>query len=226
MGIINTIIRSRDDLVKPKKKSYWGYKLHIELLDREQITKKVSLLPTEQRLVSYELSDIEPSKQYILLGNSKKSLGRLTTSQIKEMLDDMGFNVDTILSGSHLSDIAAVLNINGFVIPGWMQFIRFLSHFSPDMEKLFLTKLAPGRKRLHIRLYEMNDGTWVILAHTDWNWMSLNLARTFHAHVIKGTGDYQTGTKMMYALLEAFKTHLDQNKILSYREISRIITSS
>ena len=212
-------------MVKPKKKSYWGYQLHIELLDREQITKKSSLLPTEKRLVSYELSDIEPSEQYILLSNAKKSLGRLTTSQIKEILDDMGFNVDTILSGSHLSDIAAVLNINGFVIPGWRQCITFLSHFSPDMEKLFLTKLAPGKKRLHVRLYEMNDGSWVIVAHTDWNWMSLNLARTFHAHVVTGTGDYKTGTKMMYTLLEAFKKNLEQNSILSYREISQIITS-
>ena len=219
MGIIDTIIRSRDDLIKPKKKSYWGYDLDVELVDAKSITQKVKLLPTEKRTIEYELSGKEHVHQLIILRNNRKSLGRLTTSQVKEILDDMGFNVDTILSAPRASDFSAVMNINGFAIPGWRYFVNIMLTINPDFEKLLLTKLAPGRERLHIRIFESNSGDWIILAHTDWNWMSLNLFRVYKAHVVTGAGDYEMGTLIMYKLLLAFNEFLKENKIFPTKDI-------
>jgi len=222
MGIVDTIVRSKDDLVKPNKKSYAGYLLDVTLVDISKIQEKVTILPAEQRALDHELSGKEPIQKIIILKNSHKSLGRLTTNQMKDILDDMGFNVDTIFSSLHYADTAAVMNINGFVIPGWIYFAKLLIKLNPSWEKLVLTKLAPGRERLHIRVFEMNDGNWLIAAHTDWNWMSLNLKKVIHSHIEQGTGNYAIGTRMMVALLNTFKDRLEQNKILSYKDILNI----
>lgn len=219
MGIINTIIRSRDDSLKPKTKSYWGYKLNIQLVNKEEITEKIKLLPSEKRLVLHELSGKEPVEQVILLSNSKKELGRLTTNQVKEILDDMGFNVDTILAGMHGADYNAVMNINGFLIPGWHWVARAISKLFYGSSKLWTTKLSPGKERLHVRMFEMNDGTWLIAAHTDVNWMDLNLAKVFKAHLTTGAGDFKTGTLMMYELLKKFAQYLNENQNFPYEEI-------
>lgn len=219
MGIIDTIVRSTDDLLKPKKKSYWGYKLDIDLVDVEKIQNKVRLLPAEERAVAHELSGKEPIEHVIVLSNSLQKLGRFTTLQIKELFDDMGFNVDTIVSELHHSDIAAVMNVNGFVIPGWEAFAQFVARIFPSWEKLLLTKLAPGRERLHIRLFEMNDGSWLIAAHTDWNWMSFNLLKVFHAHATVGAGDYEMGTRMLFELLHMFRKRLEANTVMTYQDI-------
>ncbi|MDP3093371.1 MAG: hypothetical protein Q8N16_01245 [bacterium] len=226
MGIINTIIRSRDDLIGPSQKSYWGYDLEISLVNTEEISQKDDLLPSEARTVAQELSGKEPVKRVIVLKNRNKELGRLTTSQLKEIFDDMGFNVDTIMSGTHLSDFNCVMNISGFIIPGWYYIAKFLSKIFRLSEKLLLTKLAPGIKRLHARIFEMNDGSWLITAHTDWNWMSLNFPRVFKAHLVTGTGDYEAGTEIMGKLLLSFAEYLKQGKIFPYSEIKRIISQT
>ena len=111
MGIIDTVIRSNNDLDKPKKKSYWNYQLNVELINVDNIQNKMNLLPSEKRAMSHELSGKEPIEQAIVIKNTKKQLGRFTTNQIKEMFDDLGFNVDVILSDSFNSDFAAVKNI-------------------------------------------------------------------------------------------------------------------
>jgi len=226
MGIINTIKRSEDDLVRPKHKNYWGYEIDVQLVDHRKITEKVKLLPTEKRALAHELSGREPVDNIIILTNLKKSLGRLTTSQIKEILDDMGFNVDTILSGAHFSDFSAVMNIGGFAIPGWVYLARSIAKFFPSTEKLLLLKLSPGKDRLHIRVFEMNDGSWMIIAHTDHNWMSLNLPKVYRAHINSGksvgSGDFVTGTLMMYALLKNFVNIAKENKVLPYKDIEEI----
>ena len=221
MGIVNTIKRSRDDLVKPKKKNYWQYRMNIDLMDIQDIIKKKSL-PTVKRALRHELSGKEPIKQVIVLSNKRKKLGRFTTYQIREILDDIGFNVDAIMSGSHFSDLTAVMNINGFLIPGWSRLANFFAKHLHLSRKLLLTKLSPGRERLHIRLFENNDGAWIIAAHTDYNWINLNPFKIFSAHVYKGNGDYETGTLMMYELLRSFDWYIRKNKIFPPEEIERI----
>lgn len=87
---------------------------------------------------------------------------------------------------------------------------------------MLLSKLAPGRERLHIRAFELNNGNWMIAAHTDYNWMNLNPFKVVRAHVGSGAGNFRAGTKMMYELFRSFNNYYVNNKIFPYTEISRI----
>ncbi len=225
MGIFDTILRSKDDLVKPESKSYWGCELEIDLANVKDIIEKSNLLPSEKRLVAYELSGKEPINQIIVVSNTNKELGRLTTSQLKDILDDMGFNVDTILSGSHYSDTTAVMNINGFVAPGWRTLAGIVKEFNPVWEKLLLSKLSPGKERLHIRIFEMNDGRFIVAAHTDLNWMSFNIFKVFNAHLSSGRGNYKLGTAIMFKLLKKFNENLRNNRTMDYDDIKTVVES-
>lgn len=222
MGIINSILRSKDDLVKPKKKSYWNFQIKVEIIDINSITDRTKKSPSEKRLLLYELSGKEPVEQVILLKNEHVSLGNFTTLQVKDMLDDLGFNVDTILAGRHESDFSAVMNTHGYLIPGWEKIIVKISEKFPILEKLLLFKLAPGKERLHIRAFELNNGSWAFVAHTECNWMNPNLVKVFKAHGIRGSGNYAMGTLMLYELLLAFAKNLKKNQILPNSEIINI----
>ena len=222
MGIINTIISSGDDLNKPKNKSYWGYEPEIKLIQTNKIRFKKTITPSEKRTLKYELSGEESIRDLIILDNKKKSLGRFTTEQVKDMFDDMGFNVDVLLSAKRESDFSAVMNIGGYAIPMWVKAVRIISRFFPSREKMLLTKLAPGNDRLHVRVFENNDGTWLLIAHTDHNWMSLNLVTVLRSHVGSGAGDYITGTRMLYELFKKFINHLKTNKVFPSEDIIKV----
>ena len=224
MGITDSIVRSKDDLVKPRYKSYWGYSLDINLLKLKDMSKKLKPSPSEKRALKHELSGIEPVSDLIVLNNNKNNLGRFTTSQIKEMFDDIGFNVDVLVGERRDADISAVMNVGGYSIPGWVKLARFITKFFPSNEKLLLTKLSPGKDRLHIRMFENNDGSWLIAAHTDHNWLSLNLYKVYKAHGSYGAGDYVTGTRIMYELLRKFSWYLKNNKVLPTKEIDKIVS--
>ena len=89
----------------------------------------------------------------------------------------MGFNVDVLVSAKFYSDIDAVMNIGGSTLPGWVYVMRNISKKFPSKEKLLLSKLSAGKDRLHLRIFEGNDNSWLIVAHTDYNWLSLNLKK-------------------------------------------------
>jgi hypothetical protein len=194
----------------------------VELVDARHVSEKVKLLPAEKRAMKHELSGKEPIEKIVVLRNSRKKLGRFTTHQVKEILNDIGFNVDAILSKSYFSDIEAVMNVNGFLIPGWSKFVRFTTKLFKLSEKMFLVKLAPGKERLHVRLFESNDGSWLITAHTDYNWMNLNLLKVFKSHARGGAGNYTTGTLMMYELIRRFGRYVEKNKVFPYSEIEKV----
>lgn len=223
MGILSSIVGSKDDLVKPNKKSYWGLIFDVSLVDAEYYRNKKYLSSTEKRMLRFDLSDKEPIEEVIVLNNPKKDLGRFTTEQIKEILDDMGFNVDPMFGGNHFADIIAVMNIGGFSVPGWVRIARLIAKLLPSREKMLVTKLAPGKDRLHIIAYEANNGSWIFACHTDFNWLSLNLPRVYKAHVGHGAGDYITGTLMFYSLLKEFGKCVNNNKILSLNKTQWLI---
>lgn len=223
MGILSSIVGSKDDLVKPNKKSYWGLSFDVSLTSAEYYRNKKNLSSTEKRMLRFDLSDKEPIEDVVVLTNSNKKLGRFTTEQVKEMLDDMGFNVNPTFGGNHFADIIAVMNVGGFSIPGWVRIARLISKVLPSREKMLIAKLSPGKDRLHIIAYEANDGSWVFACHTDYNWLSLNLPRVYKAHVGHGAGDYITGTLMFYSLLKEFAKSVDNNKILSFTKIQWLI---
>ena len=118
MGLRSLLNRSRDDLKKPKSKSYWGYQLSIKAVNVKDLSKKANLLPSERRALLHELTETEKTEKVLILRNKNKKLGRFTTSQIKEMLDDIGFNIDTVLGKKHKADLCAVMSIKGTLIPG------------------------------------------------------------------------------------------------------------
>ena len=223
MSIVSSIVNSKDDLVKPDKKSYWGYDLDVSLESVNKIRSKEHPLPTERRALLHEFSSIEPIEEFIVLTNENKKLGRLTTFQVKEMFDDMGFNVNPTFGGKHFSDFDAVMNIGGYNIPGWVKFARVLSKLFPSQEKNILRKLSPGADRLHIRFFESNDGSWLIAAHTDHNWLSLNLVKVYKAHLGYGAGDYVTGTIMLYLLLIKFAKRLKGNSPFTESDIQKAL---
>lgn len=227
MTVISSIVEST---VKPSNKSYWECRLLVGLESVDQIRNKKHLYPTEKRAMMHEFSQKEPIKDFVILDNSSKSSGRLTTFQIKEMFNDMGFNVDPTFSGKHHADFEAVMNVGGYSIPGWVRVARFISYFLPSYEKVLLRKLSPGRDRLHLRFFESNDGTWLIAGHTDYNWLSLNLPRVFKAHVKiskgVGSGDYVTGTIMLYLLLKEFSRKVEAKQKFLEKDIQRILNQA
>lgn len=227
MTVISSIIHSEKDL---KRKSYWGCKFDVSLESVEQIREKKHPYPTEKRALLHEFSGKEPIRDFVVLTNELKSKGRLTTFQVKEMFNDMGFNVDPTFSGKHFADFEAVMNVGGYSVPGWVKLVRTISYLLPSYEKVLLRKLSPGRDRLHLRFFESNDGTWLIAGHTDYNWLSLNLPRVFKAHVRTGTnvgsGDYVTGTIMLTLLLKQFSKKVEQNKYFNERDIQHVLNKA
>lgn len=226
MGIISSIKSSQNDLDRPKSKSYWGYSLNIDLENIKKIKEKKNPLPTERRALLHEFSGIEPVEEFIVLTNKNKKLGRLTTFQINEMFNDMGFNVNPTFGGKHFSDFDAVMNIGEYSIPGWVKFVRIFSKIFPTYEKNLLRKLSPGTDRLHLRFFESNDGSWLIAGHTDHNWLSLNLAKIYKAHVGYGAGDYITGTIMTYLLLKEFARKIVNNEVFKEKDIQKVLSKA
>lgn len=226
MGVVDSIKNSKSDSVKPNKKSYWGVDLSVSLMDIKEFVSKRDFFPSEKRAMIHELSGKEPIKQIVVIKNLRKKMGNLTTYQMKEILADIGFNVDPLFSKNNYCDLEAVMNVGGIAIPGWIRIVRIISKIFPSREKMLLLKLSPGKDRLHIRLFENNDGTWIIAAHTDHNWLSLNLAKVYKSHVGYGAGDFITGTIVFYGLLNKFNASLKANKILSYKEVEKIINRS
>lgn len=222
MGVLNTITRSKDDLKKPKRKSYWDFNLKVDLININDIRKKKEPFPTEKRALAHELSGIEPVQEVIFVDRCYKSK-ILTSPQMKEIFDDMGFNVDPIMSKLFSCDFSAVMNINGFLIPGWGWFARKIANLFPWLEKLLFTKLSPGKERLHIRAFHNNDGSWFIAAHTDWNWMDINLFKSLKAHTKAGAGNYHLGTIIMFDMLKKFNECIKNNKIFSLKNINRLV---
>ncbi|MFC1654011.1 hypothetical protein ACFL1M_04155 [Patescibacteria group bacterium] len=222
MGIFSSAKKSKTDLLDPKSKSYYGYGLKLKKISVESITSKKNPYFSEKSAMLRELSGAEPVEVVLILSNTNKNKGRLTTKQVKEILFDLGFNVDVAVGGSHHSDISAVLNINGFLIPGWKFLSRLVTIPFPKLEKLFMTRMAPGKERLHTRVFEGSDGSWMITSHTEWNWMTVNLYKVFNSHFTKGAGDYKTGSMMMMELFDRFLHSYRENKPFSVDEIEKV----
>jgi hypothetical protein len=223
MGIIKTIQRSRSDFLKPKQKSYRDLDLKVKLMKIGSITEKKNPSVTEERALLFELSGNESIEEVIVLDNANPRFGKVTVFQMKEILNDMGFNIDPWLSGKHKADFEAVMNINGYSIPGWVKIARVVARFFPSHEKALLLKLSPGRDRLHLSAFENTDGSWIITAHTDYNWLNLNLVRVLKSHIGHGAGDFITGTLMACDLFDSFSEHIKENKILTSGEINKIL---
>ena len=222
MSVITTIFKAFNDTAKPSEKCYAGANLKFRLVNAGNLRNRSgAFYPTEKRLLQTELSGIEPIRQYFVIRNDGKN-GILTREQVREIFMDLGFHIDPIMSKPHGSDFAGVMNINGYIIPGWHWICKKIFRISTKLEKLFLLKLAPGKERLHIRASHNNDGTWIVTAHTEINWFHFNLFKAVRAHATVGAGDYVTGTAILKMILTKYIDNLRMDKPISFSEIEKI----
>lgn len=222
MSFLSRFAPDDSDYVKPSKRNYWGCELEVKLIKASDIIKQKNVTEAVRNiLIKGELSGIEHIDYVLELDSTNKDAGRITTRQLVQILNDMGFNVSYRLVGTHDCDISAIMNIKGFVWPFWN---KMPDLFDTRMEKLLLSKWAPGKERLHIRAYENNDGKWLITSHIDINWINPNILKVIHAHSkTAGAGDYKLGTVMAYKLIKEFIKVAKTDKIFTYDNIITIV---
>ncbi|KKU16197.1 MAG: hypothetical protein UX26_C0032G0006 [Parcubacteria group bacterium GW2011_GWC1_45_9] len=224
MSIFSSLVRSFDDTTSFSTKSYAGCQLQLSLVTPEEFLEKNGQLNTGQRLKKHELSGKEKVEQMIVVKNARKRLGNLTVWQIKDIFDDLGFNIG-VMGKSGSSDITAAMGLGGFSIPFWGLIPKFFGVFTSRFQKLMYLKLTPSKRRLHLRIFEMHDGSWVIVAHIDYNWINFNIPKVLLNHLGSGKGDYIGGTKLTLELLLKFKDKLESHRVVQFEDIEKIIKS-
>lgn len=203
MSIESAIRRSQDDTKRFVSKSYSNLKLAYEVVPIEMLFKKGRITEAEQRFLEIEHKE-HHAPVLIRLYSTKKDI--ITLNQFRDIFDDLGFNVDVTFSEIFSSDVTMVYNIGGFVIPFWRQIVKFLTKIKPHLKQLWLTKLAPGKSRLHIRAFHTSDASWYISSHVDAsNWMNIfNPISLIKSHFMKATGNYVLGNLIMIKAFEEF----------------------
>ena len=203
MGIFSAIRRSKDDLVIFKDKSYSDIDIGYEIVDLSKLLEKKKLSEAKKRMFSEEYKEEGAKLAIRIFDKNKKTI---TVNQIKDIFDDIGFEVDVMLSDIFQSDIVMAYNIGGFVIPFWRIIVTPIIKWKPYFKNLLLTKISPGKKRLHCRIFEDEDASWYVISHVD----EVNTINIFHliglyrSHFIKGAGNYKEGQEIMERIFEEF----------------------
>jgi len=153
------------------------------------------------KMAEHEISE-EPVEKIIVIGQSNGE--KIEKKYINRILSDLGYNINVLFSKNHGCDYEAAININGYSVPGWNSFIKFLRKFNSNLAIFFGKRFAPGRSRLHIRIFE-GKKTWYMIAHIDeFNWINFNFSGVKRSHVGSGRGDYKDGTKFFLESLEYY----------------------
>lgn len=223
MSVRSSILRSKDDNKSFSTKSYSNITLGYEVLDAKKFIEEKDN-EMRRRLYNREYT-VDHVERIIKLFN--KGEGIITVNQIRDIFDDVGFNVDTSFSEYHNGDILMVYNIGGYLIPGWKHIVKLLYGKNPELKNLYLTKLSPGIKRFHSRIYQNDDGCWYITSHVDEaNWMNfLNPYLLFKSHFMKGTGNYKLGTKIMEKVMVELEESFNKKENL-FIDIQKIYQES
>ena len=200
MSVRSSILRSSDDNKRFSSKSYANLELGFEILEASKFIAEQNN-EMRKRLFSREFS-VDKVVHIIKLFNKGDEL--ITVNQIRDIFDDVGFNTDVSFSEYHNGDIIIVYNVGGYLIPGWEKLAKLLYGRKENLKHLFLTKLSPGRKRFHCRIYHNDDGCWYVTSHIDEaNWMNIiNPIQAIKSHFMKGTGDYILGTRIMIRVMD------------------------
>lgn len=176
----------------------------IKLKSVKSFCKNNNGLNAYEKMSFFELKH-EPIEKIISI--SRKDCEELTETDIKKILEDLGYNINVLLSKKDSCDFDAAVNINGYSIPGWKKFIVFLRKLNTNIAVFLGKRFAPGRSRLHLRFYKGNKN-WYAIAHIDFNWMSLDLRKINKAHNKSGQGDYKTGNR---CFAECLKKYFEKN---------------
>jgi hypothetical protein len=182
--------------------SYKDIKLVYKVVD---LDKYISNTKTDarNRILEREYS-VDKAKLAIQIYDRRDRA--ITVNQIRDIFDKLGFNVDATLGELFNADVMLVYNIGGYVVPFYKLIIKIVSKIFPKLEQTLISKMSPGLKRLHCRLYNEDDGSWYFLAHVDnANWLNiLNPIELIKSHLVKGTGNYNEGMDLMIKTFEKF----------------------
>ncbi len=212
MSIKSAIARSKDDNTYFKSKSYSNLNVGYEVLNAKTFVSSAKTDLTK-RIFNREYS-VDHVTELIRIFNKGEEL--ITVNQIRDLFDDVGFNTDVTFSETFGSDIMMAYNIGGYLIPGWNFLAKLFYGNGRRFKSLFLTKLAPGAKRLHCRLSQNHDGSWYMTSHIDEaNWMNIfNIKQMFKSHLQKGTGNYIDGTSIMREVMKKVCKNFETRKKL------------
>jgi len=212
MSIRSSFIRSKDDFEPFETKSYSSIDFAYEGVQLDDFLKVLED-DTKQRIFDREYS-IDHAKQAIrIFDNGGKAI---TVNQLRDIFDDVGFNVDVSFTDIHNSDILMAYNIGGYVLPFYRYLGEFLSRVFPKYRLLFLYKLSPGKKRLHCRFYHLSDSSWLMTSHVDHaNWMRIGTPKLIiDTHLKKAGGDYEQGSSIMNTVIDMLKGRFKEKKLL------------
>lgn len=213
MGIRSSIARSKDDLKPFRTKSYAELKdLRIEEIDVVELSKRKEKTDCIRRLLKNEYK-----QQHAMFCFRMYSSSGITLNQLRDLFDDAGFNVDVAFSSVHDSDSSAVSNVDGYVFPFWKTFTKFIKKHKAEYYLLLTSKLSPGARRLHSRIFHENDNSWYIVTHLDdanwWNFLKPRLL--LFSHFTKASGNYVIGHKIMRDVLTELKKDFDKKRRVS-----------
>lgn len=179
-------------------------RVKIELINKNEIEKYCldkNDFESYEKMMIHELIN-EPVKEIIVL--SKENKEKIEKKYFNKILIDLGYNLNVIFSKNHGSDYEAATNINGYSIPGWSYLVKAIRKINKGLAVFAGKRFAPGRSRLHIRIFE-GKKHWYIISHIDkFNWLNLNIKEVKHSHSGSGKGDYENGTRFFLESLKYY----------------------
>lgn len=222
-------IRSSFERVKERNKrfvnkSYQGLNIVYEVLNANEFLKNPKSAEVKERIFQREYK-VDKVESIFRLSNKSKSKV-INIYELRSFFFDMGFNTDVSFSETFKSDMIMVCNVGGNLVPFWNKIVTKVFKKNKAYKKLFISALAPGKSRLHCRCYHGSDGAWYITAHIDnANWFNiLNIFGIFKSHAVKGTGDYELGSRVFQESLNIALTRFREKKDV-YVDIQEIYTS-
>ncbi|KKR06105.1 MAG: hypothetical protein UT34_C0001G0145 [candidate division WS6 bacterium GW2011_GWF2_39_15] len=211
MSLRSCLSRFKEEKLPFSHQSYSTLKLGAREIVLSEIMHTIDN-DTERRIRRREYIVDKAKYATVLYDKTGKSI---TTSIIRDLFHNIGFNTDTVFGEPHNADVTCTANIGGYIFPFWRSFIYLINKSSPT--RILLTqRLGPGRKRLHVRLFNSDDGSWIVITHVDHsNWFNfLDPIQSVKSHFVKATGDYELGNKMLESIITQTLRNFDNQKHL------------
>lgn len=175
--------------------------LEIQKEEIEEFCRSNGDATVLEKMNLHELTH-EPVESIIAI--QERSGSKIEKKYFDRLLSDLGYNVNVLLSKNHGSDYEAAINIGGYSIPGWGLLIRLLRKLHTGWAVFWGKRFAPGKSRLHVRIFE-GKGFWYVISHIDThNWINFNLWGVGKSHIGSGRGNYADGTARFKESLEHY----------------------
>lgn len=141
----------------------------------------------------------------------------LTKKELIKMLKDFGCFTRNLTAHTYKSHVTAVRNLNQRV---FNIVNRLLFRLPDSWENSLVGRINLAVDRLHIKGYMASENTWLLTAHTEVNVYTAALRRFYWEHILKGAGNYKTGTQILGALVKKYQK---EKRLIPSVEIEEII---